>query len=205
MIVYENILYDLSDGIATITLNRPDKLNAYTTEMGNEVVDAFSKIRGDAAARVVILTGAGRAFCAGVDLDHLKAHQAYADDGVPGPYLVTIVNPPDHGTLTEQSLGVYLYSPDSGYTGSDFFRWSVNDGMTNSNWGRVDVSINEVPVASDQSFTTLQDHALSNWLDYSDDDFPGRFSDPRLMYRQSAPVHAYSPSQTGCRRHKLKM
>ncbi len=76
MIVYENILYDLSDGIATITLNRPDKLNAYTTEMGDEVVDAFSRIRGDAAVRVAILTGAGRAFCAGVDLDHLKAHQA---------------------------------------------------------------------------------------------------------------------------------
>ena len=73
--MYENALYDVSDGIATITLNRPDKLNAYTTEMGEEVVDAFRRSRDDAAVRAVILTGAGRGFCAGVDLDHLKAHQ----------------------------------------------------------------------------------------------------------------------------------
>ena len=74
--MYQNILYDLSDGIATITLNRPDKLNAYTTEMGDEVVEAFDTILHDEAVRAVILTGAGRGFCAGVDLEHLKAHQA---------------------------------------------------------------------------------------------------------------------------------
>ncbi len=74
--MYENILYDVGDGIATITLNRPDKLNAYTTEMGDEVVDAFGKTRADDAVRAIILTGAGRGFCAGVDLEHLKAHQA---------------------------------------------------------------------------------------------------------------------------------
>ena len=74
--MYENILYDVSDGVATVTLNRPDKLNAYTTEMGDEVVDAFAKIRDDASVAAAILTGAGRGFCAGVDLEHLKAHQA---------------------------------------------------------------------------------------------------------------------------------
>ena len=73
--MYTNILFDVSDGIATITLNRPDKLNAYTTEMGDEVVDAFQAARDD-AVRAVILTGAGRGFCAGVDLEHLKAHQS---------------------------------------------------------------------------------------------------------------------------------
>jgi enoyl-CoA hydratase/carnithine racemase len=69
-------LYDVADGIATVTLNRPEKLNAYTTEMGDMVVDAFRRAREDAAVRAVILTGAGRGFCAGVDLEHLKAHQA---------------------------------------------------------------------------------------------------------------------------------
>ena len=62
-----NILFDVSQGIATITLNRPDKLNAYTTEMGDEVYDAFARAHDDSAISVVILTGAGRGFCAGVD------------------------------------------------------------------------------------------------------------------------------------------
>ena len=77
--MYENILFESGDGIATITLNRPDRLNAYTTEMGDEVVDAFRRVRDDDEQRVVILTGAGRGFCAGVDLEHLKAHQAGAN------------------------------------------------------------------------------------------------------------------------------
>jgi 2-(1,2-epoxy-1,2-dihydrophenyl)acetyl-CoA isomerase len=76
IVAYENILYEVDGGVATITLNRPDKLNAYTTEMGDEVVEAFAAARDDASVRAVILTGAGRAFCAGVDLEHLKAHMA---------------------------------------------------------------------------------------------------------------------------------
>jgi 2-(1,2-epoxy-1,2-dihydrophenyl)acetyl-CoA isomerase len=73
---YENILFDQKDGIATITLNRPDKLNAYTTEMGDEVTHAFRAVQRDEETRVIILTGAGKAFCAGADLEHLKAHEA---------------------------------------------------------------------------------------------------------------------------------
>jgi enoyl-CoA hydratase/carnithine racemase len=76
MAPYQHILFDVADGIATITLHRPEKLNAYITAMGDEVVDAFRGARDDAAVRAVILTGAGRGFCAGVDLDHLRAHQA---------------------------------------------------------------------------------------------------------------------------------
>jgi enoyl-CoA hydratase/carnithine racemase len=71
-----NILTDVSDGIGTLTLNRPEKLNAYTTEMGEEVTAVLRAWRDDAAVRAVILTGAGRGFCAGVDLEHLRAHQA---------------------------------------------------------------------------------------------------------------------------------
>ena len=72
---YQDILFDVSEGIATITMNRPDKLNAYTTEMGEEVVQAFRTVQRDPEVRAVILTGAGRAFCAGADLEHLKAHE----------------------------------------------------------------------------------------------------------------------------------
>jgi len=73
---YEHILFEVSESIATITLNRPEKLNAYITPMGEEVTDAFHRLRDDAAVRAVILTGAGRGFCAGVDLEHLQAHRA---------------------------------------------------------------------------------------------------------------------------------
>jgi enoyl-CoA hydratase/carnithine racemase len=83
---YQNLLLEVADGIATVTLSRPEKLNAYTTEMGDEVVAAFRALREDPAVRAVVLTGAGRAFCAGVDLEHLKAHQAGASAGK-GPRL----------------------------------------------------------------------------------------------------------------------
>lgn len=69
------ILLDRDGPIATITLNRPNKLNAYTTTMGDEITSAFRSLRDDERVRVVILTGAGRAFCAGVDLDHLRSHE----------------------------------------------------------------------------------------------------------------------------------
>jgi enoyl-CoA hydratase/carnithine racemase len=66
---YEQIRYDLGDdGILTITLNRPEKLNAFTTRMMHELIDAFDRSDGDDRVRVVIVTGAGRAFCAGADL-----------------------------------------------------------------------------------------------------------------------------------------
>ena len=59
---------DLEDGIATITLNRPDKLNAFTPKMMAELIAAFDHTDADDAVRAVIVTGAGRAFCAGADL-----------------------------------------------------------------------------------------------------------------------------------------
>jgi len=65
---YEQILYDVADGLLTITLNRPEKLNAFTTRMMHELIDAFERADADDAVRAIIVTGAGRAFCAGADL-----------------------------------------------------------------------------------------------------------------------------------------
>lgn len=65
---YSTLDYVLDDGILTIRLNRPDQLNAFTVEMANELVDAFQRASADDAVRAVVVTGAGRAFCAGMDL-----------------------------------------------------------------------------------------------------------------------------------------
>ena len=62
------ILYDLAEGVATITLNRPDKLNALTTDMLTAFFAAVAKAGADPEARVIVVTGAGRSFCAGLDL-----------------------------------------------------------------------------------------------------------------------------------------
>lgn len=65
---YEHILCELDAGILRLTLNRPDKLNAYTAIMGAEIADAFERADRDDSVRVVLVTGAGRAFCAGADI-----------------------------------------------------------------------------------------------------------------------------------------
>jgi enoyl-CoA hydratase/carnithine racemase len=65
---YETIKYEIADRILTITLNRPDKLNAFNPIMQKELIDAFDRADGDDDVRAIIVTGAGRAFCAGADL-----------------------------------------------------------------------------------------------------------------------------------------
>jgi enoyl-CoA hydratase/carnithine racemase len=65
---FETILYDVEDGVATITLNRPDRLNAFTSQMMADLIAAFDLTDADDAVRAVIVTGAGRGFCAGADL-----------------------------------------------------------------------------------------------------------------------------------------
>lgn len=65
---YSTLRYEINDGILTITLNRPDQLNSFTVEMANELVDAFNVAGQDDAVKVIVVTGAGKAFCAGMDL-----------------------------------------------------------------------------------------------------------------------------------------
>ncbi|MCC7268742.1 MAG: crotonase/enoyl-CoA hydratase family protein, partial [Caulobacteraceae bacterium] len=64
----ETLLYDVADGVATITLNRPDRLNAFTPKMMLDMIAAFDATDADDAVKAVIVTGAGRGFCAGADL-----------------------------------------------------------------------------------------------------------------------------------------
>jgi enoyl-CoA hydratase/carnithine racemase len=65
---YQQIIYEVEDQVLTLTLNRPDQLNAFTPRMRLELIDAFDRADADDRVRAIIVTGAGRAFCAGMDL-----------------------------------------------------------------------------------------------------------------------------------------
>ena len=84
---YEQILTDIADGILTITMNRPDRLNAWTPTMARELMSALDRADADDDVRVVIVTGAGRGFCAGADLisggDTFDPRRRGSADGVP--------------------------------------------------------------------------------------------------------------------------
>jgi enoyl-CoA hydratase/carnithine racemase len=68
-IAYETILVDIAERVATITLNRPERMNAYTWRMGRELQHAFVSLDADDDVRAIVVTGAGKAFCAGADLE----------------------------------------------------------------------------------------------------------------------------------------
>ena len=77
---YETIRYDVSEGIATITLSRPDKLNAFTPGMMSELLHVFDRVDSDDEVHAVIVTGDGRAFCAGADLSDGPAAFVFEGD-----------------------------------------------------------------------------------------------------------------------------
>ena len=79
MAAYERVLVEISGGIGTLTLNRPEKLNAFDAEGCEDLIEALRMVAGSDAVRVIVVTGAGRAFCAGADLKVL---------GSDGPALV---------------------------------------------------------------------------------------------------------------------
>lgn len=80
---FETILFEVANGAARLTLNRPDRLNSFTVQMHDEVAQALAQVESDSSARVLLITGAGRGFCAGQDLsDPAVAGGDNADLGV---------------------------------------------------------------------------------------------------------------------------
>lgn len=68
---YQNVLIGTMDGVGTLTLNRPEKLNAFAGEMRREIADALDALETDGDVRVIVITGAGRGFCAGADVGYM--------------------------------------------------------------------------------------------------------------------------------------
>jgi enoyl-CoA hydratase/carnithine racemase len=106
--MYEDILYEVDDPVATITLNRPDKLNAWTPQMERDVKHAVGRAERDPAVVGIVLTGAGRGFCAGADLDLLQGTQSGELDLTGGltPDDLSVVGDPAWG---DDFRGTYTY------------------------------------------------------------------------------------------------
>ena len=93
---YESILYEVDQNVAVLTLNRPERLNAWNTHMAAEIGSALAAAQADDEVRAVVLTGAGRAFCAGQDLSDgedtfadnadANAHEQGTPSTMPGTY-----------------------------------------------------------------------------------------------------------------------
>ena len=79
--MYDEILYEVDDPVAVITLNRPEALNAWTDAMGGEITDAMQRAAADKSVVGIVVTGAGRAFCAGADMNLLSGIAAGGDGG----------------------------------------------------------------------------------------------------------------------------
>lgn len=114
---YEQIVYSATERIATITLNRPEKLNAWTAVMAEEVRDAMLKAAGDRTVRVIVVTGTGRGFCAGADMAELRGAAGQSTSG-----LKAVEDPEEKvshlmGTKTEEQL-----DPDNQWGARNDFR-----------------------------------------------------------------------------------
>jgi len=103
---YQEILYDVQDPLATITLHRPDRLNAWTDRMGAEVKHAMARAEADPRAVAIVLTGAGRGFCAGADLQGL---QSLSRGGRGRDALDDLAAEPGDPDMDESFRGTYTY------------------------------------------------------------------------------------------------
>lgn len=97
------VLYDVTDRIATVTLNRPERMNAFTAALGHQLRAAMRRATDDAGVRAIILTGAGRGFCAGADMDNLSAGTASGGanlnaESAAGPAPFDAASSPDYQT-----------------------------------------------------------------------------------------------------------
>lgn len=89
---YQTLRYEVADSILTLTINRPEHLNAFTVEMANELVAAFDRASDDDAVDAVVVTGEGRAFCAGMDLS-VEGNVFGLDETLPSPQLADMDEP----------------------------------------------------------------------------------------------------------------
>jgi len=83
---WETILFSVADGVATLTLNRPDKLNALNDQLHVDMADALGQVETDPAIRALIITGAGRGFCSGADLSDRLGRQGGTNDALDRHY-----------------------------------------------------------------------------------------------------------------------
>jgi len=83
--VSETVLYEVRERVAHVTLNRPDSLNAWTPELGRAYFDRLQEADADPEARAIVVTGAGRGFCAGADFEHLQEVERSGSSAEPDP------------------------------------------------------------------------------------------------------------------------
>ncbi len=148
---YDFILFDKADGVATITMNRPERLNALNVQIGLEILDALAQCEFDSDVRVVVLTGAGRAFCAGDDLkttpEERAGRQRFTDPAkqyvygegrwvtvvrtmmsMPKP-VVGVINGHAHGAGFNLALGCdFRVMSDTATLCTPFIKWAMGTG-----------------------------------------------------------------------------
>lgn len=125
---YQQILFDRSEGVGMVTLNRPDQLNAFTPLMLDELLDVFKGMERDSEVRAIVVTGAGKAFCAGEDFKNRAINEVGPQNVTNGPTPVNGPAPNSNynpassvssagGTYTPVSAGAYNpYQPTSSFS-----------------------------------------------------------------------------------------